>query len=118
MKSASPAPAAAAPDRLTAANPRGVPAPAPASAANKLPILYVKTGCPWCTEVIDFLSEHGIGYREKNVSQDAAAAEEMERVSGQTKAPVLDWHGKILADFGVVELKPFLQKQNVKFEDS
>lgn len=86
--------------------------------ANELPILYVKTGCPWCTEVVEFLSTHGIGYREKNVSQDAAAYEEMVRLSSQTKAPVLNWHGKILADFGVEELKPFLQARNVKFEDS
>lgn len=83
-----------------------------------LPILYIKSGCPWCEEVVDFLSEHGIGYREKNVSQDNAAFEEMRAKSGQTKAPTLDWHGKILADFGLMELKPFLQKQNVKFEDS
>ncbi len=83
-----------------------------------LPILYVKTACPWCMEVVDFLSEHGIGFREKNVSQDAAALEEMKQKSGQTKAPVLDWHGKILADFGVVELKPFLRAQNMQLEDS
>lgn len=89
-----------------------------ATSARDLPILYVKTGCPWCKEVIDFLSEHGIGYREKNVSQDAAAFEEMKTKSRQTKAPTLDWHGKILADFGVTELKPFLRKQDVEFEDS
>ncbi len=81
------------------------------------PILYVKTGCPWCGEVSEFLSTHGIGYREKNVSQDSAALAEMERVSGQTRAPVLDWQGKILADFGVEELRPFLQAQKVKFKD-
>lgn len=93
--------------------------PAPTeTSARELPILYVKTGCPWCEEVIDFLSEHGVGYREKNVSQDNSAFEEMRAKSGQTKAPTLDWHGEILADFGVMELKPFLRKQNVEFEDS
>jgi glutaredoxin 3 len=86
--------------------------------ADELPILYVKTGCPWCTEVISFLTNNGVGYREKNVSQDQSAADEMHEKSGQTKAPVLDWHGKILADFGVTELKPFLVQQNVKLEDS
>jgi glutaredoxin 3 len=89
-----------------------------ATLARDLPILYIKTGCPWCEEVVGFLSEHGIGYREKNVSQDPAALEEMKAKSGQTKAPTLDWHGKILADFGVQELKPFLRKQDVEFEDS
>jgi glutaredoxin 3 len=86
--------------------------------SESLPILYVKTGCPWCTEVIGFLNEHGIGYREKNVSNDPAAMQEMQRKSNQSKAPTLDWHGKILADFGLEELKPFLQGQNVKLEDS
>lgn len=83
-----------------------------------LPILYIKSGCPWCAEAVAFLSEHGIGYREQNVSTDAAARAEMERKSGQSKAPTLDWHGKILADFGVDELVPFLQGNGVKLEDS
>jgi glutaredoxin len=83
-----------------------------------LPTLYVKTGCPWCLEVTAFLTDNGIGFREKNVSQDQAAAAEMEHKSRQTKAPVLDWHGAILADFGVLELKPFLLQQNVRLEDS
>jgi glutaredoxin len=86
--------------------------------AAALPILYIKTGCPWCIEVVEFLNNNGIGYREKNVSKDAAAFEEMFSLSRQSKAPVLDWHGRILADFGVDELVPFLQKQNVKLEDS
>jgi glutaredoxin 3 len=84
----------------------------------ELPILYVKSGCLWCVEVVDFLMGHGIGFREKNVSEHMAAFAEMKEKSGQTRAPTLDWHGKILADFGVEELKPFLREQNVKFEDS
>jgi glutaredoxin len=83
-----------------------------------LPILYVKSGCPWCHEVIEFLRERGVSYREQNVSKDAAAMQEMQRKSGQTRAPTLDWNGKILADFGVDELVPFLRQQNVKLEDS
>ena len=86
--------------------------------AKELPILYVKSGCPWCTEVIEFLGSHGIGYREQNVTLDSAALAEMERKSGQTKAPTLDWHGEILADFGVAELVPFLRRHDVKLEDS
>ena len=44
-------------------------------------------------------------------SADAAAAAEMQRRSGQTKAPVLDWSGEILADFGAAELEPFLAQR-------
>lgn len=83
-----------------------------------LPILYVKRGCPWCAEAVEFLDAHGIGHRLKDVTADAAAATEMERKSGQTKAPTLDWHGDVLADFGTEELIAFLQKQEVKLEDS
>lgn len=83
-----------------------------------LPILYVKTGCPWCQEAISFLSEHGIGFREVNVTQDPDAFATMQRISKQSRAPVLDWHGKILSDFGLEELKPFLHSQKIQFEDS
>jgi glutaredoxin len=86
--------------------------------ADKLPILYVKTGCPWCDEVIEFMDSNGVSYREVNVSADPAGMAEMQRKSGQASAPTLDWNGTILADFGVDELVPFLQKQNVKLEDS
>lgn len=86
--------------------------------AKALPILYTKEGCTWCEQAVSFLDAHGVSYRQKNVSGDAAAAAEMERVSGQTKAPTLDWNGKILADFGPEELVPFLRTQNVKLEDS
>lgn len=84
----------------------------------ELPILYVKTGCPWCEQAAGFLSEHGIGYREKNVTDDPAAYAEMQRISRQEKAPVLDWKGTVLADFGLDELKSFLRRRDVKFEDS
>lgn len=86
--------------------------------SDNLPILYVKPGCPWCTQVIDFLSANGVGYRERNVTEDPDAFAEMQRKSGQTCAPTLDWSGQILADFGVDELVPFLRKQNVQLEDS
>ena len=87
-------------------------------AADNLPILYVKAGCPWCEDAIKFLDQHGVGYRLKEVRGDAAAFAEMEKKSGQTKAPTLDWNGKILADFDTDQLVPFLRDRNVKLEDS
>jgi len=86
--------------------------------ADDLPILYVKTGCSWCREVSEFLDSHGISHREQNVSEDPAAMNEMQQKSGQSLAPTLDWRGKILADFGVEELVPFLHAQNVELEES
>jgi hypothetical protein len=37
----------------------------------------------------------------------------MVELSGQTKAPTMDWHGHVLADFGVDELIPFLKTRGV-----
>lgn len=71
-------------------------------------VLYTKAGCPWCGEARQVLVNSRVTFTEKNVSVDPAALAEMRRLSGQTKAPVLDWEGEILADFGAAELKPFL----------
>ncbi len=90
----------------------------PNETAKDLPILYVKSGCPWCTQAVSFLSAHGIAYRERNVTEDKQAFDEMQSKSRQSRAPTLDWNGKILADFGTDELIPFLQGLNVKLEDS
>ncbi len=78
-----------------------------------LPSLYVKTGCPWCAQARSVLDGAGHNYREINVTDSHEAFAEMQRISGQTKAPVLDWHGDILADFGADELVPFLAKRGL-----
>jgi glutaredoxin len=77
------------------------------------PFLYVKAGCPWCAEAEAYLHEHGIAYDKVDVRADSDAFEEMERLSGQTKAPTLRWGKEILADFGAAELEAFLRKKNV-----
>lgn len=76
--------------------------------SNSRPVLFTKIGCPWCAEARTVLDRHGIAYDERSLSNDADASAEMLRLSGQTKAPVLDWSGEILADFGAAELEPFL----------
>jgi hypothetical protein len=39
--------------------------------------------------------------------------QEMVDLSGQSKAPTMDWDGEVLADFGVDELVPFLRAHGV-----
>ena len=72
-------------------------------------ILYLKTGCPWCVEVERYLERNGIEVRKVIVSGNREAMDEMTQISGQSKAPTLNWEGDILADFGVEELVPFLE---------
>lgn len=78
-----------------------------------LPILYIKPGCPWCDDVVDFLDRKRIGVETIVVSGNPEAMKEMVDLSGQRKAPTMDWHGEVLADFGVDELVPFLRKRGV-----
>lgn len=78
-----------------------------------LPILYIKRGCPWCSEVVEYLDRKKIEVQILNVSGDREAMQEMVALTGQSKAPTLDWGGHFLADFGVDELVPFLKKHGV-----
>ncbi|MDQ2659397.1 MAG: glutaredoxin family protein [Verrucomicrobiota bacterium] len=73
------------------------------------PILYVKTGCPYCAEAMDYLDQKQIAYQKVDVRNSDAGMKKLQELSGQTKTPTLDWDGKILADFGTDELEKFLQ---------
>lgn len=72
-------------------------------------IVYTKTGCPWCIGVTEFLKEKGIDFEERNVTDNEVYFAEMQAKSGQTKAPVVEINGKILADTDkeAVELELF-----------
>ena len=74
------------------------------------PIIYVKTGCPWCEEVLEYFQTQKLPFEKITVSGDPDAMQEMVNLSGQSKAPTMDWDGEVLADFGVDELIPFLRK--------
>lgn len=75
------------------------------------PILYVKNGCPWCDDVLEYMDSNNIAYKKVVVSGNPAAMQEMVDLSGQSKAPTMDWDGEVLADFGVDELIPFLKEK-------
>lgn len=72
-------------------------------------ILYIKRGCPWCVTAENWLQSEGFTYKAVDVLSDQAAFETMRRISGQSKAPVLETDdGRVLADFGPEELPGFL----------
>ena len=81
--------------------------------SNVTPLLYVKTGCPWCLEVLEYFAEHNLPFEKIVVSGNPEAMQEMIDLSGQSKAPTMDWDGEVLADFGVDELIPFLKEKGV-----
>ena len=67
--------------------------------------LYVKPGCPWCEEAVDWLDSNGIRYEVLDVTSNPEARDEMHELTGQTRAPSIDVDGHILADFDAEELE-------------
>ena len=72
-------------------------------------ILYVKEGCPWCEDAESELHKLGVKYELREVRSNPTYFNEMKEISGQSKAPVLDIDGRILADFGIEQLPGFLK---------
>ena len=72
--------------------------------------LFIKPYCPWCHRAEDWLKAHGVQYEVLDVISDSDAFDEMEELSGQTLAPVIDVDGEVLADFGPEELAKFWEK--------
>lgn len=80
-------------------------------------ILYVKEGCPWCEEAEELLRQLHISYERIDVLKDRAAYQRMKKISGQSRAPTMEWGNEILADFGGKELLEFLKRKNFSFKN-
>ncbi len=67
------------------------------------PILYIKPGCPWCTEALDYFKRKGVALDLRDVIADTAEMRALVAASGQTKCPTFRHGSEIKADFGVDE---------------
>ncbi len=76
--------------------------------------LYVKIWCSWCVRARDWLKSRGYTFQEIDVLADAAAYDEMRRISGRSLTPVLEVDGRVLADFGPPELEEFIERNGIK----
>jgi glutaredoxin len=74
--------------------------------------LFVKPGCPWCDEAIEWLDRRRISYELLDVIRNAEARAEMRELTGQTKAPSIDVDAHILADFGADELEAWWRQMD------
>ena len=77
--------------------------------------VFIKPWCGWCHEALDWLKDHGFEFETLDVTSNREAAEEMKRLSGQTKAPTMDLDGDILPDFDTRQLEAFLKRKGIKF---
>ncbi|MDR2863016.1 MAG: glutaredoxin family protein [Puniceicoccales bacterium] len=67
------------------------------------PLLYIKKGCPWCIEALNFFNSHGVDLDVRDVTKDSAALSRMIEVSNQTKCPTFELGDFVVADFSVDE---------------
>lgn len=67
------------------------------------PILYVKSGCPWCTKALEFFNSHGVDLDVRDVLRSKEAMNRMVQVSDQTKCPTFEYGEFVVADFSVDE---------------
>jgi glutaredoxin len=67
------------------------------------PILYVKSGCPWCRESLSYFNSQGVDLDVRNVSKDPKEMDAMVTISGQTLAPTFEYDDFVVADFSVDE---------------
>ena len=72
--------------------------------------LFIKPGCGWCQEARQWLDQRGIAYEAVDVTADRQAWDEMARLSGQIRAPVIEVDRDVLADFDVDQLAEFWHK--------
>ena len=72
--------------------------------------LFIKPYCGWCHQAMAWLDRRGVSYEKLDVTADSAAWTEMEQLSKQTLAPVIEVDGQVLADFGVPELEQFWKR--------
>ena len=70
--------------------------------------IYTTPTCVYCKKAKSFFHEHNVVYREKDVSADASAVDEMVQKSGQMGVPVIDVDGKIVIGFDESALKEAL----------
>lgn len=74
------------------------------------PVLFVRKGCDKCGRVLSFLEARAVAYDPVDIEDDPAAAQELQRVSGQSKTPTLVHDGKAVNDVDIPEVTAFLNK--------
>ena len=74
--------------------------------------VYTTPSCSWCTTLKRHLDQHGVRYREVDVSKDQQAAEAMVRKSGQQGVPQTDINGQVIVGFDKMKLNILLEINN------
>lgn len=74
------------------------------------PILYIKSGCPWCQDALGFFSKNNVSVEVRDVLRDGEAMKRMKEISGQSLTPTFEYGDFMVADFSVDEFVAALEK--------
>ena len=75
-----------------------------------LPILYIKQGCPWCIDALEYFKKIELKLNVVDVRQDPTKMNELLGCSGQSKTPTLKNGDFVVADFDLDEFKQAMLK--------
>ncbi len=75
------------------------------------PVLYIKSGCPWCAEALDYFEREKLALDVRNVLSDEDARKRMQEISGQSLTPTFEYGDFVVADFSVDEFRAALDKR-------
>lgn len=70
--------------------------------------VYTSSSCPYCNMVKKFLREHGVKFKEINISKKPNAARELAKKTGQVGVPVTIIGNKKVIGFNKEKLKKIL----------
>ena len=80
----------------------------------KKPILYVKKGCPWCIDALEYFSKIGISLDVIDVTKHQDSMQELIDCSGQSKTPTLKNDNFVVADFDIDEFKQAMSENPIE----
>jgi len=70
--------------------------------------VYSGPGCPACGQLKNYLRQHGVAFREVDISRDQHAAEKIARRSGMMAVPQTDINGRLVVGFDQAKLDRLL----------
>ena len=86
----------------------------------KMPELFLPSETTRDEDVVGFLNEHGISYRERLVNDGRFDhnGEPLPPEVSSASLPALNWNGRMVTRLDVERLKKVLRDHGVSFEDS
>ena len=74
------------------------------------PILYIKSGCPWCRAARSYFEQHGVDLDIRDVNRSRSDMDRMIEISGQSLTPTFEYGEFVVADFSVDEFENELEE--------